>query len=116
MVRIRRTLFAAIALVAALVLAPHPTGAVTTLPATVGPQPYYLALGDDLAYGFQPDREYNHGYANYFFANLRPLGATTLIDMGCPGETLETFMGNGQCPFPPALLKYHYQGPQLQAA
>lgn len=116
MVRIRRTLFVAIALVAALVPAPHPSGAATTLPATVGPQPYYLALGDDLAYGIQPDRDVNHGYANYFFSNLQPLGTTSLIDMGCPGETLETFMGNGQCPFPAALLKYHYQGPQLQAA
>ena len=80
----------------------------------VGPKKYYLALGDSLAYGFQPDLDFNDGYADDFYANLKTHGTTSLANMGCPGET-STTMIKGGCKFS-VLRKYFYLGPQLSAA
>lgn len=99
---------AVLAVVAAL-LGFHPASAATG----IGPRPYYLALGDSLAYGFQPDLQVNHGYADDFYVNLQSQGTTQLIDMGCPGETSTTFLDGG-CPFA-RLDKYRYHGPQMDA-
>src|SRR5215472_9133850 len=63
----------------------------------IGPKKYYLALGDSLAFGYQPNFDFSHGYADYFFSNLKTHGTTTLANMGCPGETSSTFI-NGKCP------------------
>lgn len=80
----------------------------------VGPKQYYLALGDSLAYGYQPNFDWSHGYANYFFTNLQGHGSNSLINMGCPGETTTTFI-NGGCANA-WLDHYHYSGAQLNAA
>ena len=80
----------------------------------VGPKARYLALGDSLAFGFQPDLNFNHGYADDFMGNLSHHGVKHLANMGCPGETSSTFI-NGGCPYP-FLRKYPYIGPQLAAA
>src|SRR5437868_8708248 len=80
----------------------------------VGPKAYYLALGDSLAFGYQPNLDWNHGYVDDFFTDLQSHGTTSLINMGCPGETSSTFM-NGGCPG--ALLhKYLYVSSQLAAS
>lgn len=66
---------------------------------------YYLALGDSLAAGVQPDAKgqslpTDQGYAMDLAAALRDdnrhLG---FVDLGCPGETTTTML-NGGCPFP----------------
>ncbi len=82
----------------------------------VGPKAYYLALGDSLAYGLQPDLDDHDGYPADFFTDLQSHGTTTLADMGCSGETTVTFI-NGGCPYGKILPPhYTYSGPQLAAA
>ncbi|HZS90489.1 MAG TPA: GDSL-type esterase/lipase family protein [Chloroflexota bacterium] len=86
------------ALTATTTATARPTATNTALPGgLVGPRQYYLALGDSLAYGYQPNGDYSHGYADDFFQYLKPLGTTTLVNMACPNETTVTFM-NGNCP------------------
>jgi lysophospholipase L1-like esterase len=80
----------------------------------IGPKKYYLALGDSLAYGYQPDLNFDDGYANDFAVDLKAHGVTTYANMGCPGETSVTFL-NGKCPGA-ILRKYLYIGSQLHAA
>lgn len=79
-----------------------------------GPKQYYLALGDSLAYGYQPDLNFADGYASDFYSNLKGHGVTARANLGCPGETSGTFI-NGKCPYT-ILHKYLYQGTQLNAA
>ena len=83
-------------------------------PSLIGPKKFYLALGDSLAFGYQPDLNYDDGYVNDFYANLQTHGVTSNANMSCPGETSVTFL-NGKCPAP-FLRKYPYLGPQLNAA
>lgn len=80
----------------------------------VGPKNRYLALGDSLAFGFQPDLNFDSGYADDFYSNLKGHGVQHLANMACPGETSVTFL-NGKCPYP-YLRKYPYIGSQLNAA
>ncbi len=80
----------------------------------VGPKAYYLALGDSLAFGYQPNLNWAGGYASDFYTNLQAHGVTTYTNLACPGETTTTMIKGG-CPFP-LLRKYVYTGPQLTAA
>lgn len=80
----------------------------------VGPKSHYLALGDSLGFGFQPDFNFDNGYVDDFYANLQRHGTNELANMSCPGETSVTFL-NGKCPYP-FLRKYPYLGSQLNAA
>lgn len=79
-----------------------------------GPKKYYLALGDSLAFGYQPDLNFDDGYVNDFSVNLQAHGVSSDANMACPGETSVTFL-NGKCPAP-ILRKYPYIGSQLNAA
>ncbi|HEX9057130.1 MAG TPA: SGNH/GDSL hydrolase family protein [Ktedonobacterales bacterium] len=58
---------------------------------------YYLALGDSLAFGLQPNGDFNHGYAQQWFTMLREEGTRSLTDYGCPGETTDEFIGRASC-------------------
>lgn len=80
----------------------------------IGPKAHYLALGDSLAFGYQPDLNFTHGYANDFEQDLQSHGGSSATNMACPGETSTTLI-NGGCPYP-YLRKYPYVGSQLQAA
>ena len=84
---------------------------ITTL---VGAKKYYLALGDSLAFGYQPDLVFNHGYVDDFYSNLKGKGAKALVNMACPAESSATFI-NGNCP-DAFLRKFPYLGTQLDAA
>jgi lysophospholipase L1-like esterase len=81
----------------------------------VGPRQYYLALGDSMAFGFQPDVNFMHGYSDDFDQNLQTHGVKEMANLSCPGET-STTMINGGCPYPFFLRKYLYIGSQLQTA
>jgi lysophospholipase L1-like esterase len=83
--------------VAALALALS-ASAVGASSAVTGPKQHYLALGDSLAFGFQPDGDVAHGYVTDLFAVLQGEGTKDVTDYGCPGETSATFI-NGGCPF-----------------
>ena len=67
----------------------------------VGPKQHYLALGDSLAFGFQPNRDFTHGYVADLFHILQNEGTKDVTNYGCPAETSTTFI-NGGCPFAPA--------------
>jgi lysophospholipase L1-like esterase len=80
----------------------------------VGPKSHYLVLGDSLAYGYQPNLDWDNGYANDFYNNLKSHGESHEANMACPGETTATMI-NGGCEFS-VIRKYLYTGPQLNAA
>ena len=75
---------------------------------------YYLALGDSLSQGVQPDAagnsvETTQGYPDLVYAALRASHpGLRLARLGCPGETTETMMHGGICHYP--------AGSQLAAA
>jgi lysophospholipase L1-like esterase len=100
--------------VAAAVTACSGPGAPTRPHAAASPATYYLALGDSLSQGVQPDAagtsvETGQGYANQLYAMLRPAHpGLRLVKLGCPGETTATMIHGGIC---------HYAGgSQLAAA
>lgn len=102
---------ATLAVIAAAVLT-----ACSSPPAAKPPPPtsYYLALGDSLSQGVQPDAagasvETGQGYPDLVYATLLASHpALRLVRLGCPGETTKTMMHGGIC---------HYSaGSQLAAA
>ena len=90
-----------------------------------GPRGYYLALGDSIAYGFQPTKEpgtrasaFNTGYVDVFATRLRTLSPhIRVVNYGCPGESTVTFTRGG-CPAFADGFKLHsaFRGAQLPAA
>ncbi|GER92116.1 hypothetical protein KDW_62780 [Dictyobacter vulcani] len=93
-----------------------PTSSVfaATHAAPIGPKSNYLALGDSLAYGFQPNLNLNHGYGEDFYADLKNHGTSSYANMACPGETAASMI-NGGCTYS-VLRKFPYIGNQLDAA
>src|SRR5689334_3479909 len=91
----------------------HPAAAGIAAQAKAPPV-YYLALGDSLARGVQPDAsgtsvETADGYPDQVYAALRRNHPTLeLVKLGCPGETTVTMINGGICPY--------RTGSQLEAA
>ena len=106
----------AIAAVAALAATAACSGSVTPhgAPARAPEPTYYLALGDSLSQGVQPDAagasvETRDGYPDRVYAALRSSHPTLkLVKLGCPGETTSTMIDGGICHYP--------GGSQLNAA
>ncbi|HEX8732338.1 MAG TPA: SGNH/GDSL hydrolase family protein [Ktedonobacterales bacterium] len=76
---------------------------------------YYMALGDSLSFGYQPNLDFSAGFVDDLYNyTLRPAGATGLVNDACAGETTETMI-NGGCV---ARFAHHgsYTGAQLDAA
>jgi len=67
----------------------------------IGPKKHYLALGDSLAFGYQPNHDYTHGYVPDLFQILQNEGTKDVKDLGCPGDPSTTFIKGG-CSFAPA--------------
>ena len=74
------------------------------LPAiAAGPTSYYLALGDSLAQGVQPNTsgaavETNQGYVDDLYGLYRgEVAGLQLAKLGCPGETTTTMIYGGIC-------------------
>jgi lysophospholipase L1-like esterase len=87
-----------------------------TAASVISPKAYYLALGDSLAFGYQPNFDWSHGYASDFASDLKTHGSTSSVNYGCSGETAATFI-NGGCPYQNILMLHnYYTGPQLNAA
>lgn len=67
---------------------------------------FYLSLGDSLAQGVQPtaagnDVATSHGYPDLLAARLRRrLPHLRLVKLGCAGETTDTMIKGGICPYP----------------
>jgi len=101
-------------------------GAPAATAAPPAPQAYYLALGDSMAYGFQPGKArrglppsgFNTGYVDRFAARLRALApGIQVVNYGCPGESIVTF-AKGGCPWLAEGGRLHdrFRGSQLDAA
>ncbi len=83
-------------------------------------QHYYVAVGDSLSFGYQPNLDFSHGFADDLFADLQRAEVTAkerntnhLENYACAGET-STTMINGGCRGRD-FLKIPYSGPQLDA-
>jgi lysophospholipase L1-like esterase len=67
--------------------------------------PFYLALGDSLARGVQPDSEghslpTDQGYVDAVYAAERAtIPRLQLMNLGCPGESTTTMRTGGICPY-----------------
>lgn len=80
----------------------------------VGVKSYYLGLGDSLAFGYEPNLDWSHGYVQKWYTDLQNHGSKSLTNYGCNGEKSTTFI-NGGCPYAYALHNYYF-GAQLNAA
>jgi lysophospholipase L1-like esterase len=86
------------------------TGQAGTSPAgdrhASAPALYYLALGDSLSRGVQPDASgtsvpTRHGYADQLYTALRGRQpGLRLVKLGCGGETTVTMIHGGICSYP----------------
>lgn len=74
----------------------------------------YMALGNSLSFGFQPDLNFTSGFVDDIFADLHRANVTDVVNYACGGEST-TSMINGNCPFK-YLPHSSYTGPQLDAA
>ena len=109
------TAIAATAMVLTACSGPAPSRpAAINAPAKAPPATYYLALGDSLARGVQPNAagvsvETTDGYPNLVYAALHPSRpGLKLVKLGCPGETTVSMINGGICRYP--------AGSQLAAA
>jgi lysophospholipase L1-like esterase len=115
----------ALAATVLLALAGTAAGSSALRPVYQPPQSYYLALGDSIAYGFQPTKKpgtrasaFDTGYVDVFAARLRKLSPQIrVVNYGCPGESTVTFVRGG-CPAVGDGFKLHdsFHGSQLRAA
>jgi lysophospholipase L1-like esterase len=94
------------AITVALAIAAACSACSAPAPAAPAAAVYYLALGDSLSQGVQPDAagasvETPQGYPDLVYAQLRRgHPALRLVQLGCPGETTETMMHGGICRYP----------------
>ena len=99
--RIRKPLWTGV--VAALVVAVAPVGA--TQAGAAAPAPYYLALGDSLSQGVQPNSsgasvETDRGYVDDLYSVYKQaVPGLRLVKLGCPGETTTTMIDGGICSY-----------------
>jgi lysophospholipase L1-like esterase len=94
-------------------------------PVYQAPSAYYLALGDSITYGFQPNKPkaapasaFDSGYVDLFAARLHKLSPKIqVVNYGCPGESTRTFTVGG-CPGRGDVKALHnaFKGVQLDAA
>jgi lysophospholipase L1-like esterase len=75
---------------------------------------YYMALGNSLSFGYQPNFDFSSGFADDIFNDLHKANVAAVINYACAGETTETMI-NGGCVARFA-HKGSYTGSQLQAA
>jgi lysophospholipase L1-like esterase len=79
----------------------------------IGPH-YYMALGDSLSFGFQPNLDFSAGFADDIYHDLKFIDVNGIVNYACAGETTDTFI-HGGCV---ARFLHHgsYAGAQLSAA
>ena len=103
---IPRLPLAVVAVIAALTACSGPAPshpAVINAPAKAPPATYYLALGDSLSQGVQPNAAgvsvvTRDGYADQVYAALHPSRpGLKLVKLGCPGETTASMINGGIC-------------------
>jgi lysophospholipase L1-like esterase len=101
-VRIPRLTLAVVAAAAALTACSGPAPSNPAM-AKAPPATYYLALGDSLSQGVQPNAagvsvKTADGYADLVYASLHPSRpGLKLVKLGCPGETTTSMINGGIC-------------------
>jgi lysophospholipase L1-like esterase len=86
----------------------------------VGPTQYYLALGDSLTFGFQPNGDFTHGFVTDLFRDLQQEGVVEAVaNLGCNGAGSSGFISfrvssPGDCGAQHP--RFPYAGTQLNAA
>jgi lysophospholipase L1-like esterase len=75
---------------------------------------YYMALGDSLSFGYQPDLDFTSGFVDDIYHDLHPANVSGLVNYACAGETTDTMIDGGCA----GGIAHHgsYTGSQLQAA
>ena len=75
---------------------------------------YYMALGDSLSFGYQPNLDFTSGFADDIFNNLHKVNVTGIVNYACAGETTTTMIQGGCV----GRFAHHgsYTGAQLRAA
>lgn len=117
-----RLLVGALTLLLSATLLSTPLSARTRAPAGGVSPHYYLALGDSLSVGYQPDRagvgtETDQGYVNDVYASAaRRVRNLTLVQLGCPGETTNSMISGSGNPAAPLFHCDRHGGSQLSAA
>ncbi len=97
-------LAAVVAIAAGGCSGPARAGAAGNRPASA-PASYYLALGDSLSQGVQPNAsgvsvKTRHGYADQLYTTLRRhQPGLRLVKLGCGGETTATMIHGGICSY-----------------
>jgi lysophospholipase L1-like esterase len=83
-------------------------------PAKVLQNHYFMALGNSISFGYQPNLNFTSGYVDDLFTDLAKANVTDEVNYACAGESTATMI-HGGCP---GHLIHHnaYQGPQLDAA
>jgi lysophospholipase L1-like esterase len=62
---------------------------------------YYVSVGDSMAAGFQPIGPFARGYANQLYRDVQgQIPGLRLNKLGCPGETIDSMVNGGICPYP----------------
>lgn len=80
----------------------------------VGPKKYYIATGNSISFGYQPNLNWDDGYSTDWANQMRTRDPGLDYDnLACPGETTTTFL-NGGCPYW-YMRKYFYTGSQMSA-
>jgi lysophospholipase L1-like esterase len=72
----------------------------TAAPATAAAddEVYYLALGDSLAAGYQPDGTTGKGYPDQLYPQLKARNPDLqFVNLGCSGETTSSMLKNSVC-------------------
>jgi lysophospholipase L1-like esterase len=122
--RLTPTLLLATTVAVLLALSGTAASGTSARPVYQPPQAYYLALGDSMAYGYQPTKAkappsaVHTGYVDRFAARLRKLfPSLQVVNYGCPGESAVTF-ARGGCDWLKQGGKLHdeFRGSQLKAA
>jgi lysophospholipase L1-like esterase len=83
-------------------------------PALASSPHFYMALGDSLSFGYQPDDNFTSGFVDDVYAQLHQANGSELANYACSGETTSTMITGG-CIGRIAHNTF-YTGPQLQAA
>jgi lysophospholipase L1-like esterase len=83
-------------------------------PARILSHHYYMALGDSLTFGYQPDLNFSSGFSDDIYQDLSAANVTQQINYACAGETTTTMIQGGCI----ARFAHHgfYTGSQLGAA
>ena len=102
-IRIPRLPLAVVAVIAALSACSGPAPSSPHPQAMAVPAMYYLALGDSLSQGVQPNAAgvsvmTGDGYPDLVYAALHPSRpGLKLVKLGCPGETTTSMINGGIC-------------------